>query len=267
MSVSRRTGFNSLVLPVVMVMVWRNEPQSTIRFALLYLTCLFFAHSLLQLVGLRKEVHAVCPILARKALALLQALEHLDDQFVLILDNHTIDDLENTNQNLVDLGFLTQLPVRSSATLALHRGHRSCSYVAFLCGVFLAKMPAASLTLRGGRTAKSEATGVPCTGKEDTAYNSSWGTLRICRTRIASVMAIERSKLPLLASVSKVLKARSESSKSCSVTASIPTTLRPCRCTKAALTAALHASSFMIMFVLVNALIAGTPTPRRAVRR
>mmetsp|Transcript_50510 Transcript_50510/g.114745 ORF Transcript_50510/g.114745 Transcript_50510/m.114745 type:complete len:443 (-) Transcript_50510:273-1601(-) len=100
-------------------------------FELLKLPILFSAQCLLQFVRLCVEVHAIGPVRTLESCLLLLALKHPQHELVLILNDHTIDDLENTNQNLVDLGFLTQLPVRSSATLALHRGHRSCSYVAF----------------------------------------------------------------------------------------------------------------------------------------
>mmetsp|Transcript_54162 Transcript_54162/g.144369 ORF Transcript_54162/g.144369 Transcript_54162/m.144369 type:complete len:203 (-) Transcript_54162:326-934(-) len=105
--------------------------QAPVGFALLDLTRLLLADSLLKLVRFRKEVHPICSVLARKTLALLQALEYFDDQLVLVLHNHAVDDLENTHENFIDLGLLAELRTRCRSSLALDCCHRSRSDVSF----------------------------------------------------------------------------------------------------------------------------------------
>mmetsp|Transcript_54154 Transcript_54154/g.144280 ORF Transcript_54154/g.144280 Transcript_54154/m.144280 type:complete len:213 (-) Transcript_54154:375-1013(-) len=130
MSVSRRTGFNSLASAQCSPNA-RDQPQAPVGFALLDLTRLLLADSLLKLVRFRKEVHPICSVLARKTLALLQALEYFDDQLVLVLHNHAVDDLENTHENFIDLGLLAELRTRCRSSLALDCCHRSRSDVSF----------------------------------------------------------------------------------------------------------------------------------------
>mmetsp|Transcript_19535 Transcript_19535/g.47201 ORF Transcript_19535/g.47201 Transcript_19535/m.47201 type:complete len:217 (-) Transcript_19535:49-699(-) len=80
---------------------WDQLSKSHRSLELFQLTILLCAQRFLQFVGFGVEIHSIGPVCTLESCLLLLALKYTQYEFILILDDHGIDNLEDTGDNCI----------------------------------------------------------------------------------------------------------------------------------------------------------------------